>query len=115
MIGELDSELDLLSRRWATKADDGRVKRTMAALAANGITALRAADGAEAKRIVLDLIPHGSQVHHGASASNPVGGPRCDAGLATGQRQQLGLRGIIGGSLLRSEDPRRSPGFSAGL
>jgi LUD domain len=69
MISELDPELDQLSRRWATKADDGRVKRTMAALEANGITALRASDAADAKRIVLDLIPRGSQVHHGASQS----------------------------------------------
>jgi hypothetical protein len=69
MINELDTDLDQLSRRWATKADDDRVKRTMAALEANGITALRAADAAEAKRIVLDLIPEGSQVHHGASQS----------------------------------------------
>ena len=30
---------------------------------------MRAADGPEAKRIVLDLIPKGSQVHHGASES----------------------------------------------
>jgi LUD domain len=69
MINELESDLDQLSRRWATKADDARVKRTMAALEANGITALRAADAAEAKRIVLGLIPEGSQVHHGASQS----------------------------------------------
>jgi LUD domain len=69
MINELDTDLDQLSHRWATKADDDRVKRTMAALEANGITALRAADAAEAKRIVLDLIPEGSQVHHGASQS----------------------------------------------
>jgi LUD domain len=69
MISELDSDLDQLSRRWATKADDARVKRTMAALEGHGITALRAADAAEAKRIVLDLIPKGSQVHHGASQS----------------------------------------------
>jgi L-lactate utilization protein LutC len=69
MINELDTDLDQLSRRWATKADDDRVKRTMAALEANGITAIRAADAAEAKRMVLDLIPEGSQVHHGASQS----------------------------------------------
>jgi LUD domain len=69
MINELDTDLDQLSRRWATKADDARVKRTMAALEGNGITALRAADAAEAKRIVLNLIPEGSQVHHGASQS----------------------------------------------
>ena len=31
MINELDTDLDQLSRRWATKADDDRVKRTMAA------------------------------------------------------------------------------------
>lgn len=69
MISELSPDLDRLGRRWGTAADDDRVKRTMAALEANGITALRAADAAEAKRIVLDLIPAGSQVHHGASQS----------------------------------------------
>ena len=69
MISELNPDLDQLSRRWGTAADDGRVKRTMTALEANGITALRAADAADAKRIVLDLIPDGSQVHHGASQS----------------------------------------------
>ena len=46
----------------------------MAALEANGIRVLRAADAAEAKRIVLGLIPHGSQVHHGASESLEVSG-----------------------------------------
>jgi hypothetical protein len=35
---------------------------------------LRAADAAEAKRIVLGLIPDGSQVHHGASQSLDVSG-----------------------------------------
>jgi L-lactate utilization protein LutB len=69
MINELDTDLDQLSRRWATKADDARVLRTMAALEANGITALRAADASAARRIVLDLMPEGSQVHHGASQS----------------------------------------------
>ena len=58
-----------LSRRFATPADDARVTRTAAALEANGITVLRAANSAEAKRIVLDLIPAGSQVHQGASKS----------------------------------------------
>jgi hypothetical protein len=46
----------------------------MAALEANGITALRAADLAEAKRLVLDLIPDGSEVHSGASQSLEVSG-----------------------------------------
>jgi L-lactate utilization protein LutC len=56
-----------VSRRFATLADEDRVRRTAAALEANGISVLRAAKGADAKRIVLGLIPEGSQVHHGAS------------------------------------------------
>ena len=56
-----------LSRRFATLADEGRVRRAAAALEANGINVLRAANAADAKRIVLDLIPEGAQVHHGAS------------------------------------------------
>jgi hypothetical protein len=68
MVTELNSKLDQsISRRYATMADDARVKRTAAALEANGIGVLRAADAAEARRVVLDLIPAGSQVHHGAS------------------------------------------------
>ena len=42
-----------LSRRFGTVAEDAQVKRTAAALEANGIEVLRAADAAEAKRIVL--------------------------------------------------------------
>jgi bisphosphoglycerate-independent phosphoglycerate mutase (AlkP superfamily) len=69
-IPDLQPDLDpSISRRFATLADEARVSRTAAALEANGISALRAADGATAKRIVLDLIPDGSQVHHGASQS----------------------------------------------
>ena len=44
---------------FATLADDARVARAAAALEANGITVLRAADAADAKRIVLALIPDG--------------------------------------------------------
>ena len=62
------------STRFATSADDASVQRAAAALEANGITVLRAADAAEAKRIVLDLIPEGSQVHHGASESLDASG-----------------------------------------
>lgn len=61
-------------RRFGSVADDSRVRRATAALEANGINVLRAADGAEAKRIVLGLIPDGSQVHHGASLSLDVSG-----------------------------------------
>jgi hypothetical protein len=70
LITELNPDVDRdANRRFGTAADDARVKRTAAALEANGIIVLRAADAADAKRIVLDLIPAGSQVHHGASAS----------------------------------------------
>jgi hypothetical protein len=67
-----EARLDLdrtLRRRFATPAQESSVRRTAAALEAHGITVLRAQDGAEAKRIVLDLIPVGSQVHQGASQS----------------------------------------------
>jgi hypothetical protein len=68
MIRELEPTLDpSISRRFGTLATQARVARTAAALEANGIKVLRAADAAEAKRIVLDLIPDGAQVHHGAS------------------------------------------------
>ena len=63
-----------LSRRFGTAAEEAQVKRTAAALEANGIEVLRAADAAEAKRIVLGLIPDGSQVHHGASESLEASG-----------------------------------------
>jgi hypothetical protein len=75
MINELQVDLDgSLSRRWGTLADDVRVKRTIAALEANGISVFRASDAAEAKRMVLDLVPDGSQVHQGASQSLDVVG-----------------------------------------
>jgi hypothetical protein len=63
-----------VKRRFGTVADDARVTRTAAALEANGIRVLRAADAAEAKRIVVGLISDGSQVHHGASQSLEVSG-----------------------------------------
>jgi hypothetical protein len=63
-----------MKREFGTPAGDARVTRTVAALEANGFRVLRAADAAEAKGIVLDLIPDGSQVHHGASQSLEVSG-----------------------------------------
>ncbi len=63
-----------LSREFASTADDARVARTVAALEANGIAALRAADAADAKDLVMDLIPDGAQVHHGASQTLDVSG-----------------------------------------
>jgi hypothetical protein len=68
-------DLDItLRRRFAAPAVDARVTRTAAALEGNGITVVRAPNAAEAKRIVLDLIPAGSQVHQGASQSLDVAG-----------------------------------------
>jgi hypothetical protein len=75
MSTELDLDLDpSVKDRFGTAADEARVTRTAAALEANGIRVLRAADAADAKRIVLGLIPDGSQVHHGASQSLEVSG-----------------------------------------
>ena len=73
MISELEPNFDPpISRRFGTVADEASVKRTVAALEANGITVLRAPDSAAAKRIVLDLIPDTSHVHHGASQTLDV-------------------------------------------
>jgi len=72
MLKEVEVDPDgSLTRRWGVRADDVRVKRTMAALEANGITVLRASDAA-AKRMVLDLIPDASPVHQGASQTLDV-------------------------------------------
>jgi hypothetical protein len=75
VIAELKPLLDAdVRRRFGTAADEARVRRTAAALEANGMNVLRAADTAEAKRIVMGLIPNGSQVHHGASMSLDASG-----------------------------------------
>ena len=75
MSTELQVDLDpSIKREFGTRADDARVTRTAAALEGNGIRAIRAANAADAKRIVMDLIPDGSQVHHGASQSLEVSG-----------------------------------------
>jgi hypothetical protein len=75
VISEIEPNLDpSLSRRFGTVADEASVKRTVAALEANGIIVLRPPDAAAAKRIVLDLIPDGSQVYHGASQTLDVVG-----------------------------------------
>jgi hypothetical protein len=72
-----EAKLDLdqeIRSRFGTTAEEARVKRTAAALEGNGMTALRAADGEDAKRIVLGLIPDGAQVHHGASQTLEASG-----------------------------------------
>jgi hypothetical protein len=75
MITELNIDFDeSISTRFATLAEEARVERTAAALEANGIGVLRAANAAEAKRIVLGQVPEGSEVYHGASESLDVSG-----------------------------------------
>jgi hypothetical protein len=75
VIAELVPDIDPdIVRRFGALPDNARVSRAAAALEANGINVLRAANAAEAKRIVLDLIPDGSEVHHGASVSLDVAG-----------------------------------------
>ncbi len=75
MIAELLPNVDPeIVRRFGTLPSDTRVRRATAALEANGIGVLRAADAAEAKEIVLGLIADGSEVHHGASMSLDVAG-----------------------------------------
>ena len=75
MTMELQIELDpSVKREFGSPASEARVTGTASALEANGISVLRAAHAADAKRIVLQLIPDGSQVHHGASRSLEVSG-----------------------------------------
>src|SRR5712691_1196550 len=75
MTTELYIDLDRsIRRRFGTLGGDARVRRTAAALEANGVSVFRAADATEAKRIVLRLIPDGAKVHHGASQSLEVSG-----------------------------------------
>ncbi len=75
MATQLKPELDQsISRRFGTMADEASVGRAIAALEANGIRVLRAVDAADAKRLVLGLIPDGSEVYHGASESLEISG-----------------------------------------
>jgi hypothetical protein len=70
MITDVKPDLDpSISRRFGTLASEPSVERAAAALEGHGITVIRATDAAEAKRVVLGLIPEGSQVNHGASAT----------------------------------------------
>jgi hypothetical protein len=73
-MSEIQPLNSTLNRGFAAPAEDARVMRTAAALEARGMTVLRAPNAAEAKRIVLGLIPAGSQVHHGASQSLEASG-----------------------------------------
>jgi hypothetical protein len=75
VIAELLPDVDPeIVRRFGSLADETRVRRATAALEANGMSVLRAADASEAKDVVLGLIDEGSEVHHGASVSLDIAG-----------------------------------------
>ena len=54
---------------YAKRATDEKIERTSKALEANGIQTLVAENGAEAKRLFLELIPEGSEVFLGSSVT----------------------------------------------
>jgi hypothetical protein len=55
--------------RFARLPDEATIQRTAEALRAKGYTVHIAADAAEAKRLVLDLLPEGAEVSQGTSAT----------------------------------------------
>ena len=57
------------SPEFAKLASDERIERAMKALEANGIHAVIAETGEEAKRIFFELVPEGSEVFLGASVT----------------------------------------------
>src|SRR5215211_5238793 len=65
---KVDSELDP-NQEFAKLASDEQIERTVEALEANGIHAIVAANGEEAKRIFFELIPEGAEVFLGASVT----------------------------------------------
>jgi YkgG family uncharacterized protein len=58
-----------VSTRFARLPSPERIQRTARALEDNGIRVRTAASGSEAKRIALELIPDGAEVHQGASTT----------------------------------------------
>lgn len=77
MVDARQVELDpALTLRFGAAKNESRVTRTAAALEANGFVVRRAPDAVRAGQVVLDLIPEGSEVHHGASQTLEVTGIR---------------------------------------
>jgi LUD domain len=79
------------SGRFGTPAHDARVRQAATALEANGFSVRRARDAAEAGRVVLELIPEGTKVHHGASQSLEVTGITQEL-ETSGRYESLGSR-----------------------
>jgi LUD domain len=65
---KVDSELTP-NQEFANLASDEQIERTVKALETNGIHAVVAEDGQEAKRIFFDLVPEGAEVFLGASVT----------------------------------------------
>lgn len=80
-----------VDRSFNTPADEAAVQRAAATLEANGIGVVRAANAVEAKRIVLEMIPEGAQVHHGASQTLELTGIT-DAIDKSGRYEPIGPR-----------------------
>jgi len=57
------------NREFAKLASDEQIERTVKALDANGIHAIVAENGEEAKRIFFELVPEGAEVFLGASVT----------------------------------------------
>src|SRR5512138_3898640 len=57
------------NQEFAKQASDERIQRTAKALEANGIRALIAENGEEAKRLFFELVPEGSEIFLGASVT----------------------------------------------
>jgi hypothetical protein len=62
------SELSV-NQEFSKLASDGQIERTVKALDANGIHAVVAENGEEAKRIFFELVPEGAEVFLGASVT----------------------------------------------
>jgi LUD domain len=75
MIDELIADIDpALRLRYGRAKSAAEVDRTARALENNGFVVRRAGTAAEAKEIVLSLIPDGAEVLHGASQTLQVTG-----------------------------------------
>ena len=68
------TQRDLVEESWRTPASDEAVTRVTTALEANGISVVRAANAVEAKRLVVDMVPDGAQVHSASSKSLELSG-----------------------------------------
>lgn len=75
MIDELTTEMDpALRLRYGRAKSPSEVARAASALEKNGFAVRRAANAAEAKEIVLSLIPDGTEVAQGASRTLQLSG-----------------------------------------